>query len=91
LRTLEDGKMSGWLVYILECADRTLYTGITVDLGKRLEMHRRGAGAKYTRSRLPVELVYQESQPDRSSALKREAKLKGMGREGKQALIVNAR
>jgi len=80
-----------WHVYILECADRTLYTGITVDLGKRLLMHRRGAGAKYTRSRLPVELVYQESRPDRSSALKREAELKRLGRAEKQALIVSAR
>jgi predicted GIY-YIG superfamily endonuclease len=79
--------MTRWFVYILECGDRTLYTGIATDLEKRLELHRRGTGAKYTRGRLPVALVYQESRPDRSSALKREAQLKRLGREAKLALI----
>jgi len=79
--------MKGWSVYILCCCDGTLYTGIAVDLRKRLKAHRRGAAAKYTRSRRPVTLAYQECQPDRSSALKREAALRRLGRAGKLALI----
>jgi putative endonuclease len=78
---------AGWHVYILRCADGTLYTGIAVDLRKRVEAHQRGTAARYTRARLPVSLAYQESQPDRSSALKREAALRRMGREYKLALI----
>jgi putative endonuclease len=81
---------SGWFVYILRCRDTTLYTGITVDLPKRMDAHHRGVGAKYTRSRLPVTLVYQERQPDRSSALKREAALRRMGRAAKLALITRS-
>jgi putative endonuclease len=83
--------MKGWHVYILRCCDGTLYTGIAVDLGKRLEAHGRGVGAKYTRSRRPITLAYRESQPDRSSALKREAALRRMGRAGKLALIASQR
>jgi putative endonuclease len=79
--------MMGWYVYILRCRDGTLYTGIAVDLRRRLEAHRRGVAAKYTRSRRPVTLAYQEHQPDRSSALKREAALRRLGRTGKLALI----
>jgi putative endonuclease len=76
-----------WFVYVLRCRDGTLYTGITVNLPKRLESHGNGLGAKYTRSRLPASLVYQETQPDRSSALRREAALRRLGRAGKLALI----
>ena len=83
--------MSGWHVYILSCRDRTLYTGITVDLRRRLEAHRRGVAAKYTCGRGPLKLVYEERQPDRSSALKREAALRGLGRAGKLALIATRR
>ena len=79
--------MSVWYVYILRCADGTLYTGIAADLSKRLDAHRRGVGAKYTRGRRPLRLVYREEQPDRSSALKREAALRRLGRPGKLALI----
>ena len=79
--------MSGWHVYILRCCDGTLYTGIAVDLRRRLEAHRRGVAAKYTRSRRPVTLAYQERQPSRSSALKREAGLRRLGRAGKLALV----
>jgi putative endonuclease len=79
--------MTSWQVYILRCADGTLYTGITVDLDARLEAHRRGVAAKYTRSRRPLALVYQEPQPDRSGAQKREAALRRLGRAGKLALI----
>ena len=77
----------GWYVYILRCRDGTLYTGIAVDLRRRLEAHQRGAAAKYTRSRRPVTLAYRERQPNRSSALKREAVLRRLGRAGKLALI----
>ena len=66
----------GYLVYILRCGDGTLYTGCTNDLPRRLQAHQSGRGAKYTRSRLPVELVYQEAVPDRSAALRREAAIK---------------
>ena len=79
----------GWCVYILRCRDGTLYTGISVDLPRRIEAHRRGVGAKYTRSRLPVVLAFQEGQPDRSRALKREAALRRMGRARKLALIAS--
>ena len=80
----------GWFVYILRCRDGSLYTGTTVDVPKRLVAHRNGAGAKYTRSRLPVTLVYQESQSDRSSALRREAALRRIGRVAKLALITHS-
>ena len=77
----------GYLVYILRCGDGTLYTGCTNDLPRRLQAHQSGRGAKYTRSRLPVELVYQEAVPDRSAALRREAAIKRLDRGRKLALI----
>ena len=77
----------GYLVYILRCGDGTLYTGCTNDLDRRLRAHQVGRGAKYTRSRLPVELVYREAVPDRSAALRREAAIKRMDRRAKLALI----
>jgi putative endonuclease len=69
---------TGWVVYILECADRTLYTGITTDIVHRIAEHERGAGAKYTRGRAPFRLLYTESHPTRSDALKREAEIKSL-------------
>ena len=77
----------GYLIYILRCGDGTLYTGCTNDLPRRLQAHQSGRGAKYTRSRLPVELVYQEAVPDRSAALRREAAIKRLDRRRKLALI----
>ena len=77
----------GYLVYIPRCGDGTLYTGCTNDLPRRLQAHQSGRGAKYTRSRLPVELVYQEAVPDRSAALRREAAIKRLDRRRKLALI----
>ena len=77
----------GWYVYILCCGDGTLYTGITDDMERRLELHRSGKGAKYTRSRLPLELVYQEAVEDRSAALRREAAIKALPRIKKLALL----
>lgn len=86
---LYDGPML-WSVYILKCADGTLYTGATSDLVKRLTLHNLGKGAKYTATRLPVELVWSESVADRSSALKREYQLKQLSRQEKLALITIA-
>lgn len=76
-----------YYVYILKCRDGTLYTGITTDVQKRLATHNSGKGAKYTRSRLPVTLLYQEPQPDKSAALKRENAIKALTRPQKLALI----
>lgn len=76
-----------WTVYILCCGDGTLYTGCTNDLPRRLEAHQKGKGAKYTRSRPPVELVYQEEVPDKSAALRREIAIKRLSRREKLALI----
>lgn len=76
-----------WTVYILECADGTLYTGITDDLPRRLKAHAEGRGAKYTRGRAPLKLRYRENVPDKSAALKRECAIKRMTRCEKLALI----
>lgn len=76
-----------YYVYILKCRDKTLYTGSTNNLENRLKAHNTGKGAKYTRGRGPVEIVYQETCPDKSTALKREAKIKRYSREKKLDLI----
>ena len=76
-----------WFVYILRCADGTLYTGITKDLARRTKQHNAGTASRYTRSRRPVKLVYQEPQCSQSSALKREAAIKKLTRQTKLALI----
>ena len=75
-----------WYVYILRCGDDTLYTGITDDVEKRLAAHRAGKGAKYTRGRSPLELVYLEEQPDKSAALRREIAIKKLPRKRKMEL-----
>ena len=82
--------MSGYTVYILRCGDGTLYTGCTSDLARRLRAHSAGKGAKYTRARLPVELVYHEPAADKSQALRREAAIKALRRAEKLALIQGA-
>ena len=76
-----------WYLYILRCKDDSLYTGITTDVEKRLEAHRAGKGAKYTRGRGPLELVYKEECGDHSDALRREAEIKRLPREEKLKLI----
>ena len=76
-----------WFVYMLRCGDGSLYTGITDDVPRRLEAHRSGKGAKYTRGRGPIELVYQEELPDKSAALKREYAIKKLRREEKEQLL----
>lgn len=75
--------MKPWFVYILECADRTLYTGVTDDLDSRIKSHNEGKGAKYTKGRGPVKLKYVEKVADRSEAQKREAEIKKMRRQEK--------
>lgn len=74
-------------VYMLECVDGTLYTGYTTDVTRRVAAHQRGAGAKYTRSRLPVRLCYVESYPDKSSALRREWEMKQLTRKEKLSMV----
>ena len=76
-----------WFVYLLLCCDQTLYCGITDDVQRRLEMHRSGKGAKYTRGRGPLELVYTEKCETYSSALKREYAIKQLPRSEKLKLI----
>ncbi len=82
-----DSAADTWFVYILRCADGSLYTGITKDLDRRLEQHNAGTASRYTRSRLPVTLEYQEEQPNQSLALKRELAIKAMSRKAKESLI----
>lgn len=77
--------------YIVECADGTYYTGWAVDPQRRLATHNKGRGARYTRMRLPVKLVYLEEQPDRKSAMKREIEIKKMKRGAKTRLIEQVR
>lgn len=72
--------------YIVECADGTLYTGWTTDPARRVKTHNAGRGAKYTRTRRPVQLVYVEELPDRASAMKRERAIKALPREKKMKL-----
>lgn len=76
-----------WYVYILRCGDGTLYCGSTDDVPRRLEAHRRGKGAKYTRGRGPLELVYCEEVPSHADALKREIAIKRLTRQEKLELI----
>jgi putative endonuclease len=87
---LEEGESTvdkKWFVYLLLCRDQTLYCGITDDVQRRLEMHRSGKGAKYTRGRGPLELVYTEECESYSSALKREYAIKQLPRSEKLKLI----
>lgn len=77
---------SSWFVYLLRCADGTLYAGITTDLDRRVVEHNAGSGARYTRARRPVELIHAEPAADRSAASRREAALKKLPRAAKLAL-----
>lgn len=78
-------------VYIVECADGTLYTGWTVNVEQRVKVHNAGRGARYTRMHGPVKLVYVEELPDRVAALKRELEIKRWPREKKLKLITDRR
>ena len=76
-----------YYLYILECSDGSLYTGITTDVARRFKEHKNKTGGHYTRAKRPVRVVYTEPHPDRSSALKREAEVKRWKREKKLDLI----
>jgi|GEM_PF-189648 len=82
---------AGWVVYMLRCRDGSLYTGITNDIDRRLSAHASGTASKYTRSRLPVTLVYRERQATKSLALRREAAIKRLDRRRKQLLVTPSR
>ncbi|MGX8708693.1 MAG: GIY-YIG nuclease family protein [bacterium] len=87
---MENRKANQYYTYMLLCSDGTIYSGYTTDPYRRAAVHNRGKGAKYTRSRLPVTLVYQESFETKSEALRREAVLKKLNHAGKIALIERA-
>ena len=76
-----------WFVYILNCADGTLYTGITNDLGRRIKAHNAGTASKYTRIRRPVSIVYSEEVETKGDALRRELQIKRLTRSEKMAII----
>jgi UV DNA damage endonuclease len=76
-----------WFVYLLRCADGSLYTGISNDVPRRIVQHNAGTASRYTRSRLPAVLVYHEPQASRSMALKRELAIKALSRQEKESLI----
>lgn len=78
---------NGWFVYMVRCADDSLYTGIAKDVARRCQQHNAGTASRYTRSRRPVELVYHEAHHSQSSALKREAEIKAMDRRGKLTMV----
>jgi predicted GIY-YIG superfamily endonuclease len=83
----ETVKANAWLVYILRCSDDSLYTGVTTDVKRRSEQHNAGTASRYTRSRLPVRVEYQEPHATRSSASKRECAIKAMARLEKESLM----
>ena len=83
----EDSTEVAWFTYIVRCVDGSLYTGITNDLNRRCEQHNAGTASRYTRSRLPVVLEYQEAQRSRSVATKRELEIKALSRQEKELLI----
>jgi len=76
-----------WALYILKCNDGTFYTGITNDIDRRMQMHSKGTASKYTRSRVPVKLIYTESCTNRASALIREYEIKSLSRKAKEKLV----
>jgi putative endonuclease len=80
-----------WYVYIIECKDGKLYTGITNNLENRIEQHNRGQGCRFTKYRIPVKLLYSKEHPTKETALKREIEIKGWTRENKLKLIAEHR
>jgi len=84
---MDETTNKAWFLYLVRCADGSLYTGITNNVPRRCKQHNAGTASRYTRSRLPVELIYQESQASRSVALKRELAIKAMSRQEKESLI----
>lgn len=88
-KTARSKKREKWFLYILRCRDHSLYTGITNDLGRRFQMHSDGKGARYTRTRRPLEMVYRETCKSRTAALIRECAVKALPKPKKLALIGN--
>lgn len=86
-RKAKAAKSDGWFVYLLQCADGSLYTGIARDVARRSKQHNSGTASRYTRSRLPVRVVYHEFRATRSLALKREHAIKAMTRREKEHLV----
>jgi UV DNA damage endonuclease len=84
---LKNEREGSWFVYLLRCADGSLYTGITKDVPRRLKQHNTGTASRYTRSRLPAVLVYREAQAGHSHALKKELAIKGLSRQEKESMI----
>ena len=82
-----DSAAETWFVYVLHCADGSLYTGITKDIARRSKQHNAGTASRYTRSRRPTRMVYQEVHAGQSQALKREAAIKSLSRPQKETLI----
>lgn len=76
-----------WYLYILKCKDGSYYTGITLELERRLEQHKQGKASRYTRARLPVEMIYSEPCRNHSKALKREYEVKALTRREKESLL----
>jgi putative endonuclease len=85
---LKDEERRKHFVYIVKCSDGTFYTGYTVDIKRRIKEHNSGVGAKYTRGRTPVKLIYKESFSSRSNAQKREYEIKQLSRSEKEELII---
>jgi predicted GIY-YIG superfamily endonuclease len=83
----QDANRADWFVYLIRCGDGTLYCGIALDVEARLKQHQEGTGAKYTRGRGPLELVYHEACASKAAALRRERAIKGFSRAKKTALI----
>lgn len=83
--------MNSWYVYIVRCADRSLYTGVATDVERRAAQHNAGTASRYTRGRRPVRIVFFEPQPTRSEALKREYAIKSLSRRAKETLVSSAR
>jgi predicted GIY-YIG superfamily endonuclease len=79
--------MKKWLLYVLKCGDGTLYTGITNDLSRRVKQHNEGTASRYTRSRRPIKVIYQEPCRSKSSALKKEYAVKALTRKMKKEYI----
>jgi len=89
IRGIKRGGRKDWTVYIIRCGDGSLYTGIAKDVRARVKQHSQGRGATYTRTRLPIELLYQQEGLTHSEALIREAKIKAMPRSKKEEIIFN--
>ena len=90
IRGMKGRGRKDWTVYILRCGDGSLYTGIAKDVGARVKQHSEGRGANYTRTRLPIKLLYQQEGLTRSKALIREAQIKAMPRSKKEEIILSA-